>query len=142
MNIESTKLNKNQLLAAQMLATGQSGRDVAKALNIAPETISRWRQQAEFKNYLDRFLSEASEATRQRLETLMKRAINLIEESIDEPSLSPKDRFSMGVKILELCKVEKQQNDEKSQQIIDYEIEKGKELLQRLIEKHRMEYNV
>ena len=39
----STKLNNNQLLAAELLASGMMSKKVAERLNIRSETLSRWK---------------------------------------------------------------------------------------------------
>ncbi len=46
----STKLNENQLIAVHLLASGYKSCEVAKKLNIRQETLSRWRQVAQFEN--------------------------------------------------------------------------------------------
>jgi len=50
--------NKTQFLAIQMLATGMSGKEVAKNLGISPITISRWNQLPQFRTSLNRTLDE------------------------------------------------------------------------------------
>ena len=49
----STKLNKNQLIAVQLLASGVKASVIAKKLGIREETLSRWRQIDEFKEALE-----------------------------------------------------------------------------------------
>ena len=44
----SIELNENQLIAAHLLASGYKSCEVAKQLNIRQETLSRWRQNAQF----------------------------------------------------------------------------------------------
>ena len=44
----SIKLNENQLIAAHLLASGYKSCEVAKQLKIRQETLSRWRQNAQF----------------------------------------------------------------------------------------------
>ncbi|MDF2578241.1 MAG: Helix-turn-helix of insertion element transposase [Chlamydiales bacterium] len=45
----SKKLNESQCIAVQMLLNGYSGKAIAESLNIAAETISRWRKLPEFQ---------------------------------------------------------------------------------------------
>ena len=54
----STKLNENQLLAIPLVAQGVSGKDIAKTLKITEETVSRWKQQPEFKAEVNQLLKE------------------------------------------------------------------------------------
>ena len=52
----STKLNENQLLAIPLVAQGVSGKDIAKTLKITEETVSRWKQQPDFKAEVNQLL--------------------------------------------------------------------------------------
>ena len=45
----STKLNKNQLIAVHLLASGVKASVIAQQIDIREETLSRWRQIDEFK---------------------------------------------------------------------------------------------
>ena len=49
----STKLNKNQLIAVHLLASGVKASVIAGQLSIREETLSRWRQIDEFKEALE-----------------------------------------------------------------------------------------
>jgi hypothetical protein len=99
----SINLNENQLLAVQMLAAGQSGRTVAKQLGVTPETVSRWRQNPLFNEQLNIALWEMYDITKQRLSGMATKALDAIEEAFDAETIQPKDRFTMGLKMLELC---------------------------------------
>ena len=57
-------LSPRQVLAAQMLAQGRRGIEVAKALNVSEETVSRWRQRPEFQALMRELLRETIDATR------------------------------------------------------------------------------
>ena len=41
-------LNNNQLIAVQLVAQGKTGKFISQHLNVAEETISRWRKKPEF----------------------------------------------------------------------------------------------
>ncbi len=45
----SLKLNENQLIAVYLIASGVKASAISKQLNIRTETLSRWRQDPEFK---------------------------------------------------------------------------------------------
>ena len=45
----SLKLNENQLIAVYLIASGVKASAISKQLNIRSETLSRWRQDPEFK---------------------------------------------------------------------------------------------
>lgn len=50
----STKLNKRQQIAANLIGLGSRPSEVAEKLSISKETISRWQAQAEFEGEADR----------------------------------------------------------------------------------------
>ena len=54
----STKLNENQLLAIPLVAQGVSGKDIANKLNVAKETISRWKKIPEFQAEVREIIKE------------------------------------------------------------------------------------
>ena len=47
-NFKSTKLNKRQLIAAELLGVGYRPSDVAQKLTLRRETISRWQVNPDF----------------------------------------------------------------------------------------------
>lgn len=100
---KSINLNKNQFLAVQMIATGKSGKAIAEALRVTPETISRWQQLPQFKAHLSDILCELKTTTAKRLSSLIIVAVDAIEDGFNDTSLSSRDRFVMGIKFLELC---------------------------------------
>ena len=50
----STKLNKRQQIAANLIGLGNRPREVAEKLSVSKETISRWQAQEEFQDEADR----------------------------------------------------------------------------------------
>ena len=49
----SRKLNENQLIAVNLIASGFKASNVSKKLGIREETLSRWRQEDIFKEALE-----------------------------------------------------------------------------------------
>lgn len=86
--VRSKKLNENQQLAIQLLASGRTGKAVAQELGIRNETLSRWRNQPQFQTELNAFVEDIRENARGRLLTLVDRALEIIEQELmsDEPS--------------------------------------------------------
>lgn len=70
------ELRPKHVLAATLLVQGRQGKDVAKALNVAEETISRWRHRPEFQALMRELLHETIDATRLGI-------VSLCAESID-----------------------------------------------------------
>ena len=63
----STKLNENQLLAVQLVASGLSDKEIAKKLVIQPETLSRWKNEPEFMAGVNSIIVDTQEATQAKL---------------------------------------------------------------------------
>lgn len=84
-------LSPRQVLAAQMLAQGRRGIEVAKALNLSEETVSRWRQRPEFQALMRQLLQETIDATRLGIVSLCAESIEhlrgLVRSFNDETSL-------------------------------------------------------
>jgi hypothetical protein len=99
----SININQNQLLAAQLLAAGKSGKAVAAEVDVAEETISRWKQDKDFQIYITELMIETHEIAKMRLQSLVEKAVNNIEETLCDPTMPPKDRFIVAIKVLELC---------------------------------------
>lgn len=55
------KWTVSKLRAASMLAKGVSVTAVAEEINVARETVSRWKQQPDFKEKIDEFVKAAEE---------------------------------------------------------------------------------
>jgi hypothetical protein len=58
-----------------MLIEGRLGKDIAKALNVSPETISRWRHTEAFEALMRELLQESVDATRLGLVSLCAESI-------------------------------------------------------------------
>jgi transcriptional regulator with XRE-family HTH domain len=99
----SININQNQLLAAQLLAAGKSGKAVAAEVGVTEETISRWKQDTNFEIYVKKLLIEAHEAARMRLQNLVSKAVETLEKSLEDQNLPSKERFAVAVKVLEMC---------------------------------------
>lgn len=68
-------LRPKQVLAATLLVQGRQGTEVAKALNLSPETISRWRHRPEFQALMRELLQETIDATRLGIVSLCAESI-------------------------------------------------------------------
>ena len=55
----SRNLKPKQLLAAQMLAEGDSCEYAALKVDVAPETISRWKKTADFNQEIEDLMAHA-----------------------------------------------------------------------------------
>jgi hypothetical protein len=57
-------LHPKQVQAATLLVGGMLGKDVAQALDIAEETVCRWRKKPEFQDFMQSMLAERVHAAR------------------------------------------------------------------------------
>jgi len=84
-------LRPRQVIAAGLLVSGKQGKEVAAALNIAEETVSRWRQQVAFRNLMEQLLRQHIDSMQLSMVTLTGEAIaelhNLLHAFSDTVSL-------------------------------------------------------
>ena len=72
----SIKLNKRQLLATHLLATGLSAKETANQIGIRQETISRWKK-------LDMFADQLNTLHIEILETILTKQAGMIQLAHD-----------------------------------------------------------
>lgn len=68
-------LKPNQQKAAILLATGKSAREVAKEIDVTPETISHWRQDANFRKSVAELQWEVLNGARNKMQGLAGEAV-------------------------------------------------------------------
>ena len=100
----STKLNKNQLIAVRLLASGVKASVIAKQLSIREETLSRWRQIDEFKEALE----EATEAVLREIDETHKNVLissqNVMNEALNNEELDLFKKANLALRYLSLIK--------------------------------------
>ena len=99
----SNKLKENQLLAIPLVAQGVSGREIAKQLSVAEETISRWKQTSEFQAGVNAILLECRDNAKQRLRSLLTNSLDLLETEMKNPE--SKHRVNIALKMLQLVRI-------------------------------------
>ena len=98
----STKINKRQLIAAELLGVGHRPSDVAKKLSIRRETISRWQVNQEFifakeKAYLEVLSNIVNESN-----LLTNKAHQALLEAFDDQEISKVAKATIGIRYLTL----------------------------------------
>ena len=100
----SIKLNENQLIAIQLLATGIKASIIAKQLGIREETLSRWRQIDEFKEVLD----DATEAVLREIDETHKNLLifsqNVIADALNNEELDLFKKANLAIRYMSLIK--------------------------------------
>ena len=99
----SNKLKENQIIATQKVAMGLTNRQIAKELNVAEETICRWKQTPEFQAGVNTILLECRDNTKQRLRYLLTNSLNLLEKEINNPE--SRHRVNIALKMLQLVRI-------------------------------------
>ena len=99
----STKLKENQLLATPLVAQGVSGKEIAKQLWVAEETVSRWRQLPEFQARVNSILMECREDTQQQLRHIIGLSLTIIQEELQNTNSST--RVSLALKLVNSMKL-------------------------------------
>ena len=99
----STKLKENQLLAISLVAQGVSGREIAKQLSVAEETVSRWRQFPEFQAGVNSILMECREDTQQQLRHVIGLSLSIIQKELQNTNSST--RVGLALKLVHSMKL-------------------------------------
>ena len=99
----SNKLKENQIIATQKVAMGLTNRQIAKELNVAEETICRWKQTPEFQAGVNAILLECREIAKQRLRNLLTNSLDLLEEEMNNPE--SRHRVNIALKMLQLVRI-------------------------------------
>jgi transposase len=99
----STNLNQNQLLAISLVAQGVSGKDIANKLNVAKETVSRWKKTPEFQAEVNKLLKEYREETQHKLRSLVNMALEVVREDLE--NANSEQRLTTALKIIQNMKL-------------------------------------
>jgi predicted transcriptional regulator len=99
------KLTPQHHKAIELMVMGSTNKNVAETLNIAPETVSRWKSDYEFQAELNRQLREQQQQTQDRLRALANTALSTIEAVMSSDTAPEKDRLHAAFKVLEMARV-------------------------------------
>ena len=75
-------LNNNQLIAVQLVAQGKTGKFISEHLNVAQETISRWRKKPEFIASVNVMLNQLRDSTQQKLRNILHLSLEVLEKEL------------------------------------------------------------
>lgn len=99
-----TENSDRKHIAALRTAGGARARDIAKELEVRPETVSRWRQEPAFQAFVAHYRREILQAAADRMRSLTNKAVATIEGILDNPDAPPEDRLRAAKLILEQTK--------------------------------------
>ena len=96
-------LNNNQLIAVQLEDLGKTGKLISKQLNVAEETISRWRKKPEFIASVNVVLDRIKDSTQQKMRNILFLSLEILEKELIKENSSLK--INLALKIVQNCKV-------------------------------------
>ena len=91
--------------AILLMAEGQTNKAIAESLKVAPETVSSWRGDYDFKAALNKLLQANNQYQQDKIRTMATTALDTIENLMNDSECPPKDRLTAALKILELNKL-------------------------------------
>ena len=100
----STKLNKNQLIAVHLLASGVKASIIANHLKIREETLSRWRQIDEFKDALEDTIEAVLREIDETHKNLLISSQNVINETLNNKELDLFKKANLAIRYMSLIK--------------------------------------
>ena len=96
-------LKNNQLIAVQLIAQGKTGKFISEHLNVAEETISRWRKQPEFIASVNVILNQLRDSTQQKMRNILFLSLEILEKELIKENSSLK--INLALKIVQNYKV-------------------------------------
>tara|TARA_B100000989_G_scaffold292910_1_gene269535 strand:+ start:332 stop:715 length:384 start_codon:yes stop_codon:yes gene_type:complete len=121
----SIKLNENQLIAAHLLASGYKSCEVAKQLKIRQETLSRWRQNAQF----DKAVNDTTEIILNEIINTHKNILilsqNVILEVLKDGNLDLIKKANIALRFISFMRGRDDLSDKSNKRLSDYKFEKS-----------------
>lgn len=108
-------LTDQQREGARLAAAGWRGVDIAEHLDVAPETVSRWRKKPEYVAAIEAILSEAHSEAAGRMVELTDKALDVLEETLDY-KYDRRIKLRAAIALLQLSGVGKTISSRSSQQ--------------------------
>ena len=100
----SIKLNENQLIAIQLLATGVKASIIAKQLGIREETLSRWKQIDEFNEAVEDAIEVILREIVETHKNLLISSQNVIANAFKDENLDLFKKANLALRYLSLIK--------------------------------------
>ena len=96
-------LNNNQLIAVQLVAQGKTGKFISENLNVAQETISRWRKKPEFIASVNIILNQIRDTTQQKMRNILFLSLEILEKELNKENSSV--NINLALKIVQNYKI-------------------------------------
>ncbi|NJK64466.1 MAG: hypothetical protein HC921_18835 [Synechococcaceae cyanobacterium SM2_3_1] len=96
-----SSLSQAQMRAAGLMVAGWSNEQVAQELGIHPCTVAHWKADQRFSEYLNLLQHEANQRILERVVAASTKALDHLEEMIEDPNSSWMQKMTVARKILE-----------------------------------------
>ena len=96
-------LNNNQLIAIQLVAQGKTGKFISEHINVAEETISRWRKKPEFIASVNVILNQLRDSTQQKMRNILFLSLEVLEKELIKENSSL--NINLALKIVQNYKI-------------------------------------
>ena len=90
-------LNNNQLIAVQLVAQGKTGKFISEHLNVAQETISRWRKKPEFMASVNVMLNQLRDSTQQKMRNILFLSLEILEKELIKENSTIKVNLALKI---------------------------------------------
>ena len=97
-------LNNNQLIAIHLIASGVKASIIANQLNIREETLSRWRQIAEFKEAIEDAVEDILREIDETHKNLLISSQNVINEALNNKELDLFKKANLSLRYTSLIR--------------------------------------
>ena len=96
-------LNNNQLIAVQLVAQGKKGKFISQHLNVAEETISRWRKKPEFIASVNGMLKKLRDSTQQKMLNILHLSLEVLKKELMKENITL--NINIALNIIQNCKL-------------------------------------
>jgi uncharacterized protein (UPF0147 family) len=98
----ATTLMSEQEQAVMLLSQGKTPSEVGEELNLDPELLRAWGQEAGFEAAMNQQHDETLTSNTRRLRSLLSKAIDTMEEVMSDSEAPPNVRLSAALQLLKL----------------------------------------
>ncbi len=99
------KITAQHHKAIILLAEGMNNKSVAEALGVAPETVSRFKNDYDFQAELNKVLNANHASSQEKLRHLSNIALSTIEAVLLDGETPPRDKLTAAFKVLEITRL-------------------------------------
>ena len=118
----SKNINKNQLIAAELLATGMKSKEVANKLSVSPETICRWKNNNDFNKMIDHFSKQILHELLEEQTYIYALSLQAIKEVLEDVNYDKFKKCQIAIKYINSIKHQNMINSTLKDKIFNFGI--------------------